>query len=179
MVEDASSLIDDRPAAPVIITALMGPEDFAWADGLRRACYPPERNIVPAHITLFRHLPSTLLPEVADRMKRLCKETAPSASLTGINARDGTVWFDVKSEGLLALRDELADAFAGLLTPQDQVRPRLHITVQNKAGVRQARALAERLRKEFRPRPLRIAGLAAWHYRNGPWELAVKASFRG
>ena len=41
------------------------------------------------------------------------------------------------------------------------------------------KALAEALRADFQPRPFVIAGLAAWHYRGGPWELAMKASFRG
>ena len=35
------------------------------------------------------------------------------------------------------------------------------------------------LRRDFRPRPLAIAGLAAWHYRGGPWEPAMTAMFRG
>ena len=57
--------------APIIVTALMGGADFAWADGLRRAHFPPERNWLPAHITLFHHLPPSLLDEVAARLKRL------------------------------------------------------------------------------------------------------------
>jgi len=85
----------------------------------------------------------------------------------------------VESPALMALREELADAFAGLLTPQDQARPRLHITVQNKVAPDAAKALAQALRRDFRPRPLAIAGLAAWHYRGGPWEPAMTAMFRG
>lgn len=89
------------------------------------------------------------------------------------------VAYRVASAELHAVREELADAFRGLLTPQDQARPRLHITVQNKATAQEARTLAEKLRAEFSPRPIAIAGLAAWYYRGGPWELAMKASFRG
>ncbi|RZL99804.1 MAG: 2'-5' RNA ligase family protein, partial [Sphingomonas sp.] len=47
-------------AAPIIVTAVFGAEDFAWADGLRRAHFPPDRNIVPAHLTLFHHLAPSL-----------------------------------------------------------------------------------------------------------------------
>lgn len=89
------------------------------------------------------------------------------------------VAYRVQSEELLSMREELADAFRGLLTPQDQAATRLHITVQNKVAPQQARTLAEELRAEFRPRPIVIAGLAAWFYRGGLWELAMKASFRG
>lgn len=118
----------------------MGAQDFAWADGLRRAHFPPERNLVPAHITLFHHLPPSLLPELAERMKRLCAEPAPAAALTGVLFLGRGVAFQVESEGLLSIREELAEAFAGLLTPQDQARPRLHLTVQNKVPPGQARA---------------------------------------
>lgn len=89
------------------------------------------------------------------------------------------VAYRVESPGLMAMRDELAEAFAGWLVPQDQGRPRFHITVQNKADPAQAKILADQLRRDFRPRPLALSGLAAWFYRDGPWELAMKASFRG
>ncbi|MET0370993.1 MAG: 2'-5' RNA ligase family protein [Sphingobium sp.] len=165
--------------APIIVTALMGQADFAWADGLRRAHFPPERNQVPAHLTLFHHLPPSLLGEVKARLKRLCAGPAPEARLAEVMLLGQGVAYRVDSPALLAMRDELADAFAGLLTPQDQARPRLHVTVQNKVAPPVARALAEALRAAFRPRPLTIAGLAAWHYHGGPWELATEARFRG
>lgn len=157
----------------------MGAADFAWADGLRRAHFPPERNFVPAHITLFHHLPPSLLPEVTERIREICRGRAPAARLTGIRFMGQGVAYDVESLGLLVIRDELADAFAGSLIPQDQARPRLHITVQNKVAAEDAGKLAERLKADFRPRALQITGLAAWHYLGGPWKLAMNASFRG
>lgn len=165
--------------APIILTALMGAEDFAWADGLRRAHFPPERNRVPAHVTLFHHLPPSLLPELSARMKQLCAAPPPLAMIDGVRMLGRGVAFDLRSDGLLAIWDELAHAFTGLLTPQDQARPRFHITVQNKVEPAIARTLAEQLKADFRPRQLRIAGLAAWHYReDGSWDLAKRASFR-
>lgn len=166
-------------SAPIIVTALLGPADFAWADGLRRAHFPPDRNVLPAHLTLFHHLPPSALEEVAARLKRLCAGPPPPARLTEVMLLGRGVAFRVDSPALMAMRDDLADAFAGLLTPQDQARPRPHITVQNKVAPVEARALAVTLREDFRPRPLAITGLAAWHYRGGPWELAMKAMFRG
>ena len=166
-------------SAPIIVTALMGGADFAWADGLRRAHFPPDRNVIPAHLTLFHHLPPSALDEVAMRLKRICAGPQPVARLVDVMLLGRGVAFRVESAGLLAMRDELADAFAGLLTPQDQAQPRLHITVQNKVAPEEAKALAATLRRDFRPRSLTIAGLAAWHYRGGPWEAAMKAMFRG
>ena len=168
----------DAPA-PIIVTALMGAADFAWADGLRRAYFPPERNLLSAHITLFHHLPPSALDEIAGRLKRLCAGPPPVARLTDVMLLGRGVAYRVDSPELLAMRSELADAFAGMLTPQDQAKPRLHITVQNKVTPDAAKALAQQLRADFRPRPIAIAGLAAWHYRDGPWDLAMKAMFRG
>lgn len=160
------------------MTALLGPADFAWADGLRRAHFPPERNQVPAHVTLFHHLPPSLLPELKARLKRLCAGPAPAARLGDVLLLGQGVAYRIDSPGLVAMRSELADAFAGLLTPQDQAGYRPHLTVQNKVDPKIARALADRLRTDFRPRPLAIAGLAAWHYRGGPWDEALVARFR-
>lgn len=168
----------DAPA-PIIVTALMGAADFAWADGLRRAHFPPERNWLSAHITLFHHLPPSVLDEIAGRLKRLCAGPPPAARLTDVMLLGRGVAYRVDSPELLAMRSELADAFAGMLTPQDQAKPRLHITVQNKVKPDVAKALAQQLRADFRARPIAIAGLAAWHYRGGPWDLAMKAMFRG
>ncbi|MBJ7328028.1 MAG: hypothetical protein JHC52_11870, partial [Chthoniobacterales bacterium] len=111
--------------------------------------------------------------------KGLCRGPAPAATLAAIMALGQGVAYRIDSPGLMAMRDELADAFTGLLTPQDQARPRLHVTVQNKVKPDVAKALATRLAADFHPRPFAIAGLAAWHYRGGPWDLAMKAMFRG
>lgn len=169
----------DRGGAPIIVTALMGAQDQAWADGLRRAHFPPERNHLSAHITLFHHLPPSALDEITHRLKQMTAAPPPPARLSEVMLLGRGVAFRIESSALLEMRGELADAFTGLLTPQDQAKPRLHVTVQNKVEPATAKALAEQLRAEFRPRPIAIAGLAAWHYRGGPWELAKKAMFRG
>lgn len=165
--------------APIIVTALMGAQDFAWADTLRRAYFPPERNHLTAHITLFHHLPPSAIAEIAQRLRALCAGPPPLARVTEVMMLGRGVAYRVDSPRLLEMRQTLADAFAGLLTPQDQARPRLHITVQNKVAPEEAKALATRLRETFEPRPLAISGLAAWHYRGGPWDLAMKTMFRG
>ena len=39
-----------------ILTAEMDNESFAWLDGLRHRHFPPERNFLAAHLTLFHRL---------------------------------------------------------------------------------------------------------------------------
>src|SRR6478736_2886397 len=39
-----------------ILTAELDPASFDWLDGLRRVHFPPARNLLPAHLTLFHRL---------------------------------------------------------------------------------------------------------------------------
>jgi hypothetical protein len=166
-------------SAPIIVTAAMGAADFAWADALRRKHFPPERNLVPAHITLFHHLPPSIEAELGQRMAALCAGRPPDARITEVMLLGGGVAFRIESPELLAMREELAHAFSSLLMPQDRAPPRLHLTIQNKVAPAVARALAADLRETFRPRSLQIAGLKSWRYLDGPWEMIRETRFRG
>jgi hypothetical protein len=157
----------------------MAASDHGWADALRRRYFPPERNHLAAHITLFHHLPPGSLAEVQEQLARLARGPRPPARIDRLISLGGGVALHVESPDLLAMREELADRFRSLLTPQDQARPRLHITIQNKVTAETARATLSQLGPDFRPRPLGIAGLAAWHYLGGPWALIRRYSFRG
>ncbi len=168
-----------QSSAPIIVTAMMGAEDFAWADALRRAHFPAERNWLKAHITLFHHLPPSCLDELMQRLRREAAAPPPAARLSSVMLLGRGVAYRVESDGLLAIRARLSEAFQGLLTPQDQNSPRLHITIQNKVELAVARALHADLSQSFRARPLSIMGLAAHYYRGGPWEVAGYVKFRG
>src|SRR5687768_12558573 len=149
-----------RPA-PVIVTALFGAGDDGWIQMLRRTHYPPELNRVPAHLTLFRHLPPSLERELAARIGAAVAGPPPRAEIAGIlDLGEGTA-LRVESPDLEAIRDELAEAFHGLLMPQDQAAWRPHITIQNKVKPGEARRLQQQLRATFEPRPLAIRALAS------------------
>jgi len=166
--------------APIIITALMGKSDQAWADGMREQHFPPERNFLNAHITLFHHLPPGHLPEIKSRLKDMARQYAPPpAMLADVMMLGRGVAYRVDCPDLSTIRDELAAAFHGLLIPQDQARPKLHITIQNKVEPKVAKALHTRLSIEFEPRDFDICGLAAYYYRGGPWERISSWKFRG
>ena len=167
-------------AAPVVVTATTGAADQRFFDALRTAHYPPSRNRVAAHITLFHHLPPSALDELARLIRAIVADTPPPvARVSDIYLLDRGVAFRVESPTLLEIRARIADRFAGLLAAQDRGTPRLHITVQNKAEPAAARKLLAELRRDFRARPLTIAGLAAHHYRDGLWETAFERNFRG
>ena len=145
---------------------------------MRREHYPPELNRVPAHLTLFRQLPPSLAPELSHRLGEATAAPPLRAAIAGImDLGEGTA-LRVESRELEAIREELAHAFHGLLTPQDEAPWRPHVTIQNKVEPRQARALQQQLRARFEPRPLAIRGLAVWRYLGGPWELLRTHPFR-
>lgn len=167
-------------AAPIVVTATMGAADQRFFDALRAAHFPPERNHLAAHITLFHQLPPSCLDELDRLSRRIAADTPPPAAmLREVYSLGQGVAFRIESLELLAIRARIADHFAGMLTAQDRGTPRLHITVQNKVAAVEARALLAKLASDFRPRPLAITGLAAHHYRGGPWEPAFARSFRG
>ena len=165
--------------APLIVSALLGPEDFARLDGLRRLYFPIERNRLPAHLTLFRHLPPSLGPELRQRLNEAACAPRPPAEAAGLIDLDGGVAIRIASPELEAIRARLAEAFTGLLTPQDAASWQPHVTIQNKVSATEARALRARLAADFRSRPIRVDGLAAWSYHDGRWEPVSRHIFRG
>jgi hypothetical protein len=171
-------LSEPGAAAPVIVTALFGQTDFAWLDGLRRAHFPPDRNQVPAHLTLFHHLPPAILPELRRRLNAETRgQPAPAARLAGVISLGRGTALRIESPDLSALRERLADAFTGMLTPQDQAGWRPHVTIQNKVEPHLAKRLRAEMEATLRPRPLVITGLACWAYRGGPWESLSRHMF--
>lgn len=164
---------------PIIVTALFGDGDNGWLQELRRAHYPAERNRVPAHLTLFRHLPPRLEPELSRRLATAVAAPAPRAEIAGIIDLGGGTALRVDSVALEDIRAELADSLHGLLTPQDQAPWRPHVTIQNKVEPRDARRLQQQLRGGFEGRPLTLKGLATWRYVDGPWEPIRTFPFRG
>ena len=84
----------------------------------------------------------------------------------------------IDSPALVEIRADLADAFTGMLTPQDAAGWRAHVTIQNKVAPEEARLLFQQLSSDFRPRRLAVVGLALWRYRGGPWEPVSRHMFR-
>ena len=165
-------------AGALIITAAIAPQDLSWIEALRRAHYPPERNRVPAHLTLFHALPPSAESEVRARLASLVRQEPPPAMVAGLMDLNGGVAFRVISPALDRLRDDLQRDLHGLLGPQDRGGWRPHITIQNKAPPKAARALKQALERSFAERPLAIDGLAIHRYLDGPWEDVAVYRFR-
>jgi len=166
--------------APLIVTAELGPADLATLDSLRRRHFPPERNRLAAHLTMFHAVPALLEPELKQRLAAIAASSPPpAATLAGLMDLGGGVALRIISDDLEAIRDDLGEAFRGSLTQQDSHGWRPHVTIQNKVAPKVARALLGELELGFEPRPLVIAGLAYHHYEGGPWRVGKRYAFRG
>jgi 2'-5' RNA ligase superfamily len=168
------------PRAPFIVTGELPGDVLAWADGLRRAHYPPERNKLAAHVTLFHSMAPSLREELRGVLARFAAEFAPPKARIDslMDLGTGTALL-VRCPALLAVREAIAEHFHGALTAQDLHEPRLHITVQNKVDRTEARALQGALSASLTPREFAFTGLGLHLYRETHWDSLGTWRFRG
>lgn len=165
---------------PFILTAALPEHIHNWADGLRRAHFPPERNHLLAHVTMFHSFAPSLMDELKSYLPSLASEFAPpSARVCGLMDLGKGTAIRLESEPLLALRAMIADHFHGNLTDQDLHEPRPHITIQNKVSKSEARALQATLGPVIEPREFHFPALELHLYQGGPWQLVKRMAFRG
>lgn len=169
-------MIDQRP---LILTARPDAAIAARFEALRRAYYPAELNRVPAHISLFHHLPGSELEAVVERLKFIARHhPAPTAEATGFRSLGRGVALAIQSDSLASIRAELAAAWDTLLIPQDRQGWRGHVTVQNKVQPAIARTTLAELSAGFQPWRFRITGIDVWRYLGGPWEPLKTVALR-
>jgi 2'-5' RNA ligase len=171
--------MDDLASAPLLVTVEMDAESFSRLDGLRRRYFPPERNLIPAHVSLFHHLPPSEREAVEGALVRAASRAAPVLRFGRLRRLGRGMAVDVESPEVSAVQRELAGAFAPWLTPQDRQPFRPHVTLMNKALVEDAeRAFAE-LGAGWAHWEGRGEALLLWRYLGGPWALAARFPFTG
>ena len=168
----------EQSPTSLVLTLEMDGESFAALDELRRRYYAPERNMVPAHITLFHKLP----PEHSREIKALLNKLASSQKPIDIASSeskllDRGVAIFLSSPQLNALRDELEREWSPWLEERDQAGFRPHVTIQTTDSEAEARKTLQAIRAIRLPR-IRGLGLHLWRYRAGPWEHEQLFRFR-
>ena len=164
---------------PLILSLKLKNAAFEFFDCLRKQHFPPERNFLPAHVTLFHALPGASETEIRQTLGKIANETAllrlrfPSVRFLGKG-----VAIEIESPDLIKLRGRLAEIWRENLGNQDLQKYRPHVTVQNKVAPETARELFERLSAEWKSFDSTGEGLLLWRYLNGPWELIEEFDFK-
>jgi 2'-5' RNA ligase len=165
--------------APLIVTLQMDERSQERFDRLRELHFPPERNYLKTHLTLFHKLPGGREAEVRSELRKVCQDREPiTLSATGLRFLGRGVAYELSSPGLEALHRDLARRWEPWLGAQDRQGFKPHVTVQNKVPPEQARALHKELQAAFSPFEVEGIGLSLWRYLGGPWEGVVRYPFR-
>ncbi len=155
---------------PLIVTLRLDEGAFHFFNGLRQQHFPPERNFLQAHLTLFHHLPHT--EEIEAGLAACAQGVAAPLCLqvTHLIKLGGGVAYRIACPPLQQLHNALQQQWSPLLTAQDRQPLRPHITVQNKVTAREAQKLYLHLQLQFAPFEASGRGFDLWAYKGGPWQ---------
>ncbi|MFD0792117.1 2'-5' RNA ligase family protein [Mucilaginibacter litoreus] len=151
---------------PLILTLRLDAQSQIFFDELRRRYFPPERNYLKAHLTLFHQLPNEATTRQC--LNEVCQQPF-EMEVTGLRHLGAGVAYELISAELLALHRNLSIRFQEVLTAQDRQGFKPHITVQNKVTVEASKALLDELSQRFQPFAVQATGLDLWEYQGGPW----------
>ncbi len=162
---------------PLIVTLVLDEAAQQRFDALRERHFPPERNHLRAHVTLFHALPGALEEQVRADLRQVATRESFDVRVAGLRSLGRGVAYVLESAALQDVREQLRTRWREHLTPQDRQRHSPHVTVQNKVSPEQARALLADLQEGFVPYDVTARGLALWRYLGGPWEPLVTERF--
>ncbi len=163
---------------PLILTALIDPDAQRFFNDQRTRYFPPERNYLDAHITLFHKLPGEESGDIAKHLDHICTHQAPlNARATDIMFMGFGSAYQIEYAELVEIRSSLCKIWNAWLSPQDQQKFRAHITFQNKVKADHAKAVYAAEKEKFEPFDFKIIGLGLWEYDGGPWNAISKHLF--
>lgn len=161
---------DDRP---LVVTLALAEPAQERLDALRRRWFPPERNHLGAHVTLFHALPGHGVDRVRALLRQAAAREAFDVEVAAVRRLGRGVALDLRSSELgplhRGLRAAVVDAFGEEVTAQDRQGLRAHVTVANKLDAGPARTAYEAVSAGFSPWTAPATGLALWRYDGGPW----------
>jgi hypothetical protein len=167
---------------PLILTLKFEKSAFELFDCLRKQYFPPARNFIPAHVTLFHRLPGAQESFITQTLAQICAETEQfELEFTKpLFLGKGTA-IEIVSPPLISLRQQIAVVFAAgfadALTAQDKQKIRPHVTVQNKVAPEAARLIYNQFSAEWQPFKAAAEGLILWEYQGGPWRFITEFAF--
>ncbi|AHJ97014.1 2'-5' RNA ligase family protein [Hymenobacter swuensis] len=169
----------DSPVAPIILTLTLDAASHQYFNRLRQQHFPPERNYLEAHVTLFHHLPGAEQATIEQHLQAVTASVPPlPLHVSGLRFLGQGVAYSIENPQVQQLHRELQKTWADWLTPQDQQPLRLHVTVQNKVLPTVARTLYEELTASFTPLEAVGTGFTLWAYQGGPWQELARFPFQ-
>ncbi|WP_345952027.1 2'-5' RNA ligase family protein [Mucilaginibacter sp. PAMB04274] len=162
---------------PLILTLTLDEDSQQYFNELRREHFPPERNYLNAHLTLFHHLPSDRDQIFSDILLAVKTYQIMQLAVTEIKSIGSGVAFKIESTPLMQLHRYLQQLWQPWLTPQDKQTLWPHITIQNKVEPNQAMLLEAQLEQDFKPFTARGLGLSVHEYQGGPWKFKKSFEF--
>ena len=164
--------------SPFILTLRLDAASSEHFNALRREHFPPERNHLDAHLTLFHALPAEEETRIRADLDEICAATPlPNLEYPRLRFLGKGTAVEVEAPAVVILRRELSQRWRAFLGAQDGQNIRPHVTIQNKVPPAQARALFDQLSQSWKPFEGVGEGLALWIYRGGPWESAGEWNF--
>jgi len=169
-------MIDIAP--PLILTLKLDAESFAAFDDLRREHFPPERNFLRAHVTLFHALPGEHESSIRETLYRVCVQTeAMKTAFPKLRFMGRGVAVELDCPPLIKLKNNLTKHWHAWLSAQDRQGFRPHVTIQNKVAPEEARSLYNHLAGNWQPLEGRGEGLMLWYYMGRNWKHAADFAF--
>lgn len=163
---------------PLILTLTLDESSQAYFNELRKQYFPPERNHLEAHLTLFHHLPGEEMPALTAHLEKVAADNHRLVlEVTEVKMIGRGVAFRLENEMLIKLHGQLFKEWKDWLTPQDRQKLWPHITVQNKVTKAKAQGIHRKLVNDFTPFTVYGTGLQLWEYRGGPWKAQQIFSF--
>lgn len=164
--------------SPLILTLALDEGSQTFFNQLREQYFPPERNHLEAHLTLFHHLPGDEREGISAHLSGVAREyTTLHLAASEVKTIGRGVAYKLENKSLMQLHRQLAKQWQDWLTPQDRQKLWPHITVQNKVDSAKARRVHEKLATGFEPFTVYGTGLKLWAYQNGPWKWLEDFSF--
>ncbi|KAI5477511.1 hypothetical protein MNV49_006296 [Pseudohyphozyma bogoriensis] len=174
---------------PFVLTLLLDPATQSHLDSLRRAHFPPHRNHLAAHLTLFHALPASSLASIKADLAHLCDLTTEFEVKVGpvFKLSNRGVGIDVESpEGKKTqwLRAKLLKRWISQgveLTNQDRMNfTRPHVTIQNKVTEEEAKDTFEVVNKDWKGWRGKALGFGLFEYqKSGKWLHQEDFPFKG
>ncbi len=157
--------------APFLVTLGFDPATFDRLDRLRARYFPADRNLVPAHLSLFHHLPGGEGPAIDEALAEVARASGPIPLAFAHPKRTGRgMMVEVGASGLAAIRSAIARRFAAALTDQDRQPFRPHVMLMNKADRAEVDSAYAEIRATWAPWSGLGDRIILWRYLGGPWE---------